>query len=90
MKYVKKPVEIEAELIKDLVKAASCSWQDLPGGVVEAYDKGELIFLPGGIKVRTLEGLTDGNLTSYLIKGIKGELYPCKGDIFLESYTACE
>ena len=52
--------------------------------------RSDLLFLPGGIKVRTLEGLMDGDLASYLIKGIKGELYPCKEDIFLESYTACE
>ena len=34
----------------------------------------------------TLEGPMRGNYGDYIIKGIKGELYPCKPDIFLATY----
>jgi hypothetical protein len=40
--------------------------------------------------IETLEGfmlISDGD---WLIQGIKGEVYPCKNDIFLESYEAAE
>ncbi len=36
--------------------------------------------------VRTLEGTMRGEIGDYIIKGIKGEMYPCKADIFLASY----
>jgi hypothetical protein len=36
--------------------------------------------------VQTLEGVMRVGWGDYIIKGIKGELYPCKEDIFLGSY----
>lgn len=36
--------------------------------------------------VKTLEGTMTATEGSYIIKGIHGEFYPCKEDIFLESY----
>ncbi|MCL2566480.1 MAG: hypothetical protein FWE18_00075 [Alphaproteobacteria bacterium] len=38
------------------------------------------------IPIETLEGTMACNIGDYLIQGIKGELYPCKPDIFTESY----
>ena len=38
--------------------------------------------------VDTLEGQHKGNAGDYLIIGIRGERYPCKQDIFEESYQA--
>ena len=37
-------------------------------------------------KVKTLEGILIGQAGDYLIEGIKGELYPCKKEIFEETY----
>ncbi len=37
-------------------------------------------------EVETLEGTMKGKSGDYLIRGIKGELYPCDQDIFTESY----
>ena len=37
--------------------------------------------------VDTLEGRMAGDANDFLIIGIKGELYPCKPDIFAETYT---
>lgn len=38
------------------------------------------------IDIDTKEGIMHGNVGDYLIIGIKGELYPCKPDIFIASY----
>ena len=37
-------------------------------------------------EVVTLEGIMKGNPRDWLIQGIKGELYPCANDIFIETY----
>ena len=39
-----------------------------------------------GIKIPTLEGLMVGIQGDWIIKGIKGEIYPCKSDIFEATY----
>lgn len=40
--------------------------------------------------IRTLEGEMNANLGDYIIKGINGELYPCKPDIFDKTYERCQ
>lgn len=41
-------------------------------------------------EVETLEGTMKGKVNDYLIKGIKGEFYPCDKEIFLKSYDKRE
>lgn len=41
-------------------------------------------------KVETLEGWVKGNTGDYLMKGVDGELYPCKREIFEKSYEWLE
>lgn len=36
--------------------------------------------------IKTLEGVMVGNTGDYLIRGLEGEFYPCKPDIFLKTY----
>lgn len=38
------------------------------------------------LKIQTLEGVITASPGDYIIRGIKGEFYPCKPDIFAESY----
>ena len=38
-------------------------------------------------KIKTLEGEMKGAYGDYIIKGIKGEVYPCKPDIFEQTYN---
>jgi len=38
----------------------------------------------------TLEGIMEANIGDYIITGIKGEIYPCKADIFHETYQITE
>ena len=40
--------------------------------------------------IKTLEGDMRGEYGDYIIRGIKGEIYPCKPDIFESTYEAAE
>lgn len=41
----------------------------------------------GGIHIPTMEGVMIASPGDWIIKGIKGEFYPCKPDIFEATYT---
>lgn len=40
----------------------------------------------GTLSIHTLEGTMVADIGDYLIRGVKGELYPCKPDIFEATY----
>ena len=40
----------------------------------------------GKFKIKTLEGVMVADMGDYIIKGLRGEFYPCKPDIFKKSY----
>ncbi len=40
----------------------------------------------GSYLIHTLEGVIKGDVGDWIIRGIQGELYPCKPDIFEETY----
>lgn len=42
------------------------------------------------VLIKTLEGTHRGDLGDWIIKGVKGELYPCKPDIFEMTYEIVE
>ena len=46
----------------------------------EAMIKNDVLIIP------TLEGTMAAEIGSYIIRGIKGEYYPCRGDIFEDTY----
>lgn len=75
-KYRKRPLEIEA-LRYTTVEALKKAFPD----VVICVDVEK-----GGTSIQTLEGRMDVSFWDYIIKGIKGEYYPCKSDIFEETY----
>ena len=85
MKYRKKPVVIEAlkwdgtnaDEIADFMRLNSC----MVYGDSEHED--QLYF-----HIPTLEGEMRASIGDYVIKGIKGEFYPIKENIFLETYEA--
>lgn len=41
-----------------------------------------------GLKIFTLEGSHMATIGDYIIKGVKGEVYPCKPDIFEQTYES--
>ena len=81
-KYRKKPVVIEAmQLLDDLGNHMLVArWIDRNGGtaLVPAVDPWLII--------RTLEGDTRADIGDYVIRGVQGEFYPCKPDIFEATY----
>ena len=42
------------------------------------------------IEIKTLEGVMTASVGDYIIKGLRGEFYPCKPDIFEETYEPAE
>jgi hypothetical protein len=92
-RFRKKPVVIEAWPVRELTRAAGREWAALPQPIMEAYERGDVLFpvVDDGrpyISIRTLEGIMDGQRDDWIIQGVKGELYPCKPDIFEATYEA--
>lgn len=83
MKYKKKPVVIDAIQFKDdpdtLIEI-----QEFMGGseLRISYAKPNNPVL----KIETLEGVMDASVGDFIIRGVKGEYYPCKPDIFEQTY----
>ncbi len=92
--YRKKPVVIEAVLVADVLHAAEWQWDALPPWVVAAYENaegGHLVFATDSVHITTLEGTMRAEKGDWIIRGVHGELYPCKPDIFDATYeTAAE
>lgn len=52
--------------------------------VIEAYQTDEEVY------IETLEGTMKADKGDWIIKGVKGELYPCKPDVFEMTYKKME
>jgi hypothetical protein len=85
-RYTKKAVTIEAVDASLMLFCASHAWSDLPPWLVEAYEKGGIVFAADHISISTLEGVHRADRGDMIIRGVKGELYPCKPDIFAATY----
>lgn len=91
-KYRKKPVVIEAFNYDGDLKDSSGRYY-VPSWTELAFEEGVLFYGcddPWELYVKTLEGTVHVSVGDYLIKGINGELYPCKPDIFHKTYEAVE
>lgn len=89
MKYRKKPVEIEAVRASDVIHAYNDHDDGapfVPTWMHEAVMGGKVQVFIDGVVVMTLEGEMKGNKDDYIIQGVKGEIYPCKPDIFEATY----
>lgn len=74
-KYRKKPVTIEA------IQWLGTNLSEIDDFVGESItNKGTTLI------IHTLEGDMEASIGDYIIKGVKGEFYPCKPDIFLATY----
>jgi len=91
-KYRKKPIVIDAvqwrgDNLEEIIaftgwhESASSKW------TWEQYEK---IVNDEGLKIFTLEGTMMAEIGDWIIKGIKGEVYPCKQDIFEMTYEPVE
>lgn len=85
-RYRKKPVEIVAEPVAEVLEAAKSAWETLPDWLLDAYESGVLLFLADAVSIKTLEGTMRGERTDWIVRGVSGELYPVKPDIFAATY----
>lgn len=85
-KFRKRPVEVEAVTVVELLRAATGDWQALPAWIREAYEAVTVLFLADAVEIRTLEGTMRGEFEDWIIRGVQGELYPCKPKIFAATY----
>lgn len=84
-KYRTKPCEIEAiqwngnnlEEVRGFVGVSLVGWE------IDAKEIGKERFF---LIIRTLEGDMRASLDDYIIKGLRGEFYPCKPDVFEKKY----
>lgn len=83
-KYRKKPIVIEAAQFdgseRSIVEILALQRDKVK---VLREDAGDLM-------IPTLEGLMRASVGDYVIRGVQGELYPCKPDIFEQTYDLVE
>jgi hypothetical protein len=78
-RFVKKPIEIEA------IQWTGENTKEILAFCFEcfSYEKDDFAVLV----INTLEGSMQASIGDYVIRGIKGEFYACKPDIFLLTYS---
>lgn len=83
-KYRKKPVVIEAIQMKDITMVDVRSFLGIANMKNVEQDFNENIII--SFEIPTLEGDMKVSYGDYIIKGVNGEFYPCKPDIFEKTY----
>ena len=83
MKFRKKPVVIEAQQFTGENAEEIFAWMALTSGA-SAGVRTET----GALLIETLEGDMRADINDWIIRGVKGEFYPCKPDIFTLTYEA--
>ncbi len=78
MRYTKKPVEIDAWELGFDTHCIDALLDIMDGKARRGAD--------GSIIIQTLEGDMRAVTGDYIIRGVKGEFYPCKPDIFKMTY----
>lgn len=82
-KYRKKPVVIEAmQLKKDNLHEAMKWVGEAAVNLAQTFDE--------GLNIKTKEGVHLARYGDYIIQGVQGEFYPCKPDIFEQTYEKVE
>lgn len=74
-KYCKKPVEIEA-----------IQWNGENELEIKAFVGDAAKFTATSLAIKTLEGTMIAQVGDFIIRGVDGEFYPCKPDIFEKTY----
>jgi hypothetical protein len=87
VKYRKKPVVIEAikwtgNNLREIIDFTGLH----PSAAKMPWEEFEAIVADKGLKLFTLEGDHLASVGDWIIKGVKGEFYPCKPDIFEQTY----
>jgi hypothetical protein len=101
MKFRKKPIVIEAIQLRWDTWSEICNFANVgklsdgkpagcyitqSGNTAETFVEGDRI----GLMIPTLEGVMVAKENDWIIKGVQGELYPCKPNIFEKTYEKVE
>jgi hypothetical protein len=88
--FRKKPVVIEAEqLTRERIDACVLDGAPLPSGAVMMSNHchmGRREVYSARVVVKTLEGVMEASPGDWIIRGVRGEFYPCRPDIFAATY----
>lgn len=84
-RWQKRPVIIEAAQLNNENVDDILAWIDANGGEAWVRRLGGVIV---GISIQTLEGVMDALMLDWIIRGVQGEFYPCKPDIFSATYES--
>ena len=79
MKYRKKPVIIEA------IQWNGKNWSEIDNFMGRFFENKRTTLV-----IHTLEGDMEASINDYIIKGVNGEFYPCKPDIFDKTYERAQ
>jgi hypothetical protein len=79
--YRKKPVVIEAVQLENLEIHHLMCLQHFAGLGNDVFEA-----VSDGLIIKTLEGTMKASIGDFIIKGVNGEFYPCKPDIFEKTY----
>jgi len=86
-KFRKKPVVIEAvQWTGDNLKEVIAFTGLHPSAKKWSWEEYEQVVKTEGLKIFTLEGKMNADVNDWIIKGVQGEFYPCKPDIFEKTY----
>jgi hypothetical protein len=82
-KFRKKPVVIEAEHFTYQNKDRAFNF--VRCNCVAGFEGDDPV-----LRIQTLEGVMTAQLGDWIVRGVQGEFYPCKPDIFAQTYEAVE
>lgn len=87
MKYKKKPVVIEAEQLNSRgLMESDWFWDAVSENKIITHNFGKIYTNDAYCEIETLEGTMTAETGDFIIRGVQGELYPCKPDIFEATY----
>lgn len=99
-KFRKKPVEVEARQYDGANAAEIVEWIKSEGGLASFSEWRPTLRSATGvqiehahashIKIHTLEGEMIAHHRDWIIQGVKGEFYPCRQDIFEQTYEPAD
>ena len=76
-----------AEVLRFVGRGDEIPTENLTPEVVKSWGtKWEKVLQSKGLVIKTIEGDHLASWNDYIIKGVAGELYPCKADIFKATY----
>lgn len=87
MKYRKKPVVIEAfKLNSRGLIGEEWFWDAVSENRIIIYNFGKNYPQDAWCEIKALEGIMVAKTGDYIIRGVEGEIYPCKPNIFEKTY----